>query len=544
MIAKHPKRHLQQSTAAILMVLLFISSVLVTELADAASGNKTSAFLLVRMANRSITGHEAQFHVDVLASDKLQGRETGKPGQWLAAKYIADEFSKYGLQTIGSGHKYYQDFQLERRDLDEAGFWLEYVTHQSHNRIRFSLKDDFIPFEFTGENKVTASLVFAGYGITAPEYNYDDYQDIDVQGKIVLVLRHEPQENNPQSIFAGTRLTKHSHFEKKAQNAWSHGARGLLLVTDPAGGHHTLLPQGSWPSLESNGKRAQRWRFRRSKSQERFPVAWISLDAALKILANSHTSLRDLQIAIDKSLKPKSFEIQNVTAHLRVSLKKEVRKTQNVLGLLEGSDPDLKHEVVVVGAHYDHLGLIRGKVHHGADDNASGTAGMLEVAEAFSEIPVKPRRSILFIAFTAEELGLLGSKFYVNHALFPLEDTVAMLNLDMISRNAPNEVSVIGANRSPELHDINIAANKLIGLDLKYNGEKYFSRSDHANFAKHRIPVLFYNTEGHSDYHRATDLPQKVNAEKLSRIARLTFLVAWEIANSDRRPTYRPLKIR
>ena len=219
-------------------------------------------------------------------------------------------------------------------------------------------------------------------------------------------------------------------------------------------------------------------------------------------------------------------------------LKKEVQKTQNVVGFLQGTDPKLRDEVIVIGAHYDHVGMKNGRIFNGADDNASGTAGLLEIAEAFSEMSIRPRRSILFAAFSAEELGLLGSKFYVENPVKPLKKTVAMINLDMISRNLANKVSVIGSNRSRELHEINIAANDEIGLDLVYNGERYFSRSDQANFAKYKIPVIFYNTDAHPDYHRPTDTPEKINAEKLARIARLAFLVAWEISNSNTRPTY------
>ncbi|MFQ6112855.1 MAG: M28 family peptidase [bacterium] len=509
------------------------------------AGSKKEAynFKPARMGLLSITMNESLEHVNALASEEFQGREAGLPGQWLAAQYIANEFSNYGLLPKGDDHKYFQNFQIVQSDLHEVAFSIERQNLDSKEKLKFALKSEFIPFNFTGENTVTAPVVFAGYGITAPEYNYDDYENIDATGKIVLVLRHEPQENDPGSIFKGTRLTRHSLFEVKARNARDHGALAMLLVTDPVSGHTSLQPHGYWPSLYPEKTLRSEWHLAGSTNPNKFPIAWISVQTAEQILENSGKTLTDLQEAIDETLSARSFVIPSLKARLKISLKKEHRKTQNVIGLLEGSDPELRDEVVVMGAHYDHVGVKNGNIYYGADDNASGTAAVLEIAEAFSEMPIRPRRSLLFIAFSAEELGLLGSTFYVQHPSIPLKQTVAMINLDMISRNGDNRVSVIGSDRSPELHKINLAANEEIGLEFFYNGEKYFHRSDQASFAKHKIPVLFYNTEVHEDYHRPTDTPEKVNPEKLARIARLAFLVAWEVANSNRTPTFQRFRI-
>ncbi len=513
---------------SILPILLILSSL--------SAGKKKTAynFKPARTPMLSITKEESQHHVDILASDEFAGRGTGTPGQWLAAKYIASEFSKYGLVPVGHDGKYYQKFQLVKPDLKSASFSIKKDT----SIIEFSVKSDFIPFNFTGENILDAPVVFAGYGITAPEYGYDDYKNIDVNGKIVLTLRHEPQENDPQSIFEGAELTRHALFEVKAENAKRHGAVGLLMVTDPNGDHGSMSPQGFWNSQYTGQKGGKGWQLEQDNAMSNFPVVWISGEAAENILMETGSSLASLQTSIDASLKSKSFTIPRFQISIEVTLKRAAQKTQNVVGLLEGADPELRDEVVVIGAHYDHVGMKNGIIFNGADDNASGTAGLLEIAEAFSELSIKPRRSILFAAFSAEELGLLGSRFYVENPVKPLEQTIAMINLDMISRNTANQVSVIGSSRSRQLHEINIAANDEIGLDLVYNGERYFSRSDQANFAKHKIPVIFYNTEDHPDYHRATDTAEKIDAEKLARVARLAFLVAWEVANSDVRPAY------
>lgn len=232
---------------------------------------------------------------------------------------------------------------------------------------------------------------------------------------------------------------------------------------------------------------------------------------------------------------------QNFEIARPLSPDEDILKTQNIIAMQPGRDPELSKEAVIIGAHFDHLGKKNGKIYFGADDNASGIAGLLEIAEAFSRMPIKPLRTIIFIAFTAEELGLLGSDHYVKNPTFPLKKTVAMINLDMISRNEPNNVTVIGSNRSPGLDALNKAANEEIGLTLEYGGEGYFTRSDQYSFARHDIPVIFYNTKSHKDYHRNTDISEKINPEKIARISRLAFLLAWQVANMNERPVYHPL---
>lgn len=507
-----------------------------------ASKHPSYDFRSARLSMLSITMKESRAHVEILASDRFRGRETGKPGQWLAAKYIATEFANYGLLPPVQDASYYQNFSIQRSDLEEAEFWIETQARYPRHQITFALKTDFIPFSFTGEDNVTAPVVFAGYGISAPEYGYDDYKGIDVRDKIVLVLRHEPQEKDPKSVFNGARATKHALFEVKMENARRHGAAGILVVTDPLGGHTILGPQGYWPSLQKGVPAQKRWQFASPLKKPRLPSLWISVEAAETILRQDGPGLKQRQREIDEHLVPQSADIKAVTVHVNVKIEKEIRETQNVVAILAGSDPDLQDEVVLIGAHYDHIGVKNGLIHHGADDNASGTAGMLEIAEAFSEVPIKPRRSILFVAFTAEELGLLGSEYYVENPIVPLQRTVTMINLDMISRNAANTVTVVGSNRSPELHEINLSANDEIGLEFRYDGERYFNRSDQASFAKYQIPVIFYNTDVHPDYHRPSDVARKINPGKLARISRLAFLVAWKVANVEARPTFHPLK--
>ena len=215
----------------------------------------------------------------------------------------------------------------------------------------------------------------------------------------------------------------------------------------------------------------------------------------------------------------------------------------NVVGLWEGSDPVLKNEYIVIGAHYDHVGVRNDTVvYNGADDNASGTAGVMEIAEAFSKSPIKPKRSILFMAFAGEEKGLLGSRFYTDNPLFPIKNTVAMLNMDMISRNDTNEVAIIGAKTSPDLKEINETANNNFGMDLDYSQDKFFRRSDHYPFYSKNIPVLFYFAKENPDLHKPTDDPEKIIPEKMATVGKLVFSTAWIVANRDQRPDFTEVK--
>lgn len=505
---------------------------------EPASNNTIRNAAAARLAMMSITMNESRRHVQHLAAVEFRGREAGTDGERRAAKYIAREFSRYGLQPAGDDGGYFQNFQLERSDLKEATLQIAFSGENSGERREFSLIHDFTPFNFSGENSLRANVAFAGYGITAPEYGYDDYENLDVTGKIVLALRHEPREHDPNSIFDGTQLTRHALFEEKAKNAQSHGAVAMLLVSDPAHSDDNLQPQSYWPGWHGKRLLPKPWQLQKNKGLDTFPAIWVDVRVAEKILTGAGQTLLELHRKIDLTGKPQSFNIAGPEIYLRVDLDKEVRRAQNVIAMLRGSDPELADEAVVVGAHFDHVGVINERIYPGADDNASGIAGLLEIAEGFSELSGQIRRSVLFIAFSAEEMGLLGSEFYVNNPVFPPDNMVTMINLDMIGRNAENEVTVVGSRRSPELHEINHAANREIGLQLNYNGEHFFNRSDQANFAKFAVPVIFYNTDSHADYHRPTDTAEKINPDKVARIARLAFLVAWEVANSDVRPSY------
>ncbi|MBX3467012.1 MAG: M20/M25/M40 family metallo-hydrolase [Planctomycetes bacterium] len=481
-----------------------------------------STGLLVRAggeAASAIAGPRLHDHVRYLASDELEGRDTGSPGERLAGDYLARAFAEYGLEPLGEDGGYFLPFQvsgdarLVRAALrvEREGFYRD-----------FEPRRDATPFPFTASGKVDAPLVFAGYGITDPSRGYDDYEGLDVRGKAVLVLRHEPREREGQ-------FSNHAHFATKARNAAEHGAVALLVVTDPL--HHpgddALLPFGG--GADELGVVA--FHVKQSLVQGLFRLAG--------------KDLTQVQREIDEALAPRSFDLG-----ARLAADVEVERTpvtaRNVVGRLPGGDPKLAHEVVVVGAHYDHVGRGghgsldpngSGEIHNGADDNASGTAGMLELARAFSGAGKRPRRSIVFVGFSGEERGLLGSQAFVRQPPLPLENVVAMINLDMIGRMRNESVEVGGVGTSPGFRALAERAVATQKLRATYDPSGY-GPSDHASFYAAKVPVLFFFTGLHEDYHRPGDDAEKIDAEGAARVARAAFHCIDGIAEADERPGY------
>ncbi|MFQ5605884.1 MAG: M28 family peptidase [bacterium] len=509
--------------------VLTILMIFALVLASHAAGNQPS-----RTALNSIKPSDVRTYIDFLASDSLKGRNTPSPGLNQAAAFIAEQFERLGLQPLNGD--YYQTFHMNKVYLGKENY-LKIIDAQNteHN---FKIKREFMPFEYTANKAVEGELVFAGYGITAPEYQYDDYANVQVEGKIVLVLRHEPGEKDSSSVFDGAKNSDFAKMQTKVENAIEHGAIGLIMVTDPVN-HRSLRPRGfPWPSLYKNlPNQAIPYTLALMESKK-IPVVHVG-KAFVKQIFGSVDSLKSLQTKIDGAMRPNSFVISNLKAALKTTTDVQSEATQNVVALLEGSDAVLKKQAIVIGAHYDHVGTKLGKIKsgedyifNGADDNASGTVGLLEVAEAFT-LAEPPQRSVIFIAFAGEEKGLFGSRFYVEKPLWPISKTKAMLNMDMIGRNAGDQVTIVGFSRSPDLNEINTEENKKIGLKLEYNGEQFFRRSDQYQFARKGIPVLFYNTGEHEDYHKVSDNPDKINEGKVAMIARLVFRTAWRAANTN-----------
>jgi len=469
----------------------------------------------------SITAADLRAHVELLASDDYRGRETLQDGYELAADHLARELESYGLAPMPGVDGFKAPYTLYELGYDAAG------TKLSAGGEPLEAGTDFTPFEFSDEGTAEAEVVFAGYGITAPDLSWDDYEDLEVKGKVVLVLRHSPNEDKPNE-----KLQQHALFTTKAMNAQKHGAVGMLLVTDPR--HHQdgedlrlrsrlmtekvdLAARGS--RSEDDGKEA---------ASVPFLAMQISQAAAGVLVEPTGTSLIDIQKSLDDGGKASAFRIDGVSATMSVTASKELRELapNNVAGFLEGSDPQLKHEWVVIGAHFDHLGGYVGAgdtIYNGADDNASGTAGMLELAQAFASRADRPKRSILFIGFSGEEKGLLGSRALVDQKLIPIEKIVFMLNLDMIGRNPDKPVAVVGDGYSRGIKAVVEAANADVQLPIEFGGSDYAGNSDHHPFYSSDVPFLFLFTGLHEDYHQLSDHADKIDFGNMEKIARVAY---------------------
>ena len=463
-------------------------------------------------------------HVKYLSRDEMKGRGNGTPELDQAADYIASQFRTWGLRPMGDKGTYFQKFQVTigatpgpQNELDVNGKQLK-------------INEDFVPIVFSDTSSFDGALVFAGYGITAPEFHYDDYQDVNVTGKIVLVLRHEPQESDPKSPFDGTNFTSHASFINKAINAKQHGAQGIIFITDLNHEDEQVGPATRTEETDDLG----------------IPAVHAKRDAVVGLLKTGGKDLSAIQKSIDADLKPHSFDIPNSQVHISTDILRAHKVVQNVLAGLPGSDPALENEWVIVGAHYDHLGFGDrsslapsqiGQIHHGADDNASGTSGVLEIARLAAKNRQQWKRSVLFMTFAGEEIGLLGSSYFVNHPTVPLKTVMGMINMDMIGRINNDRLFVGGVGTSPEFKSWLEQFNKSSGLNLDYSDSGY-AASDHMSFNSKKIPVLFFFSGLHTDYHKPSDTYEKINSNGAIKVLSLVYQMADKMATEPQRLQY------
>jgi hypothetical protein len=461
--------------------------------------------------------------VNFLASDEMQGRGSGSPELERAAEYIAAEFAAAGLTPAGENGTFFQSFEVTTGAVagDNNQFGL--------GETAFRQGEDFVPILFSSTAEIEAPLVFAGYGISAPELDYDDYADIDATGKIAVVLRHEPQEDDTESKFQGANFTRHASFVNKAINARLHGAVGVIFLTDPVHEDQEIGP--ATRQSEQGDMNIPALHARRETLEGLFEAMGQDLGA--------------IQEAIDEDLTPRSFDFAHATATITTDIVRTRKTVRNVIGALEGSDPVLRDEWVVVGAHYDHLGLGDqsslapsqiGEIHNGADDNASGTAGVMELARLAANDNRDWARSAMFMAFTAEEIGLLGSAHFADNPSVPIENINAMINMDMIGRISNDKLYVGGVGTSPDYPEILEAANES-GLMLE-TSESGYGASDHTSFNIKRIPVLFFFSGLHTDYHKPSDDADKINAEDAVGALSIVYNVMDRLADEPLRLAY------
>ena len=476
-------------------------------------------------ASAPIRGDRWLADAKYLSSDELKGRGNGSPELDKAADYVAGQFKAVGLEPLGGS--YFQPFEATVGADMGPNNSLVLGGAPPH----YKLRQDFLPLSMSDSGEYSGGLAFVGYGITAPEYHYDDYSGIDVKGKAVIVLRHEPQENDENSIFNGKRFTRHAALYSKAINARNHGAKAMLLVNDPLNHSDDRLIG-----------------FGEGGDQDMGLILFhVKREVAEQLLKQAGQSLATLQGAIDRDLSNHSFQLPStvqVKLHADVDIRRATLK--NVVGYLQGSDPKLRQEVIVIGGHYDHLGLggkesmapkLIGQIHHGADDNASGAAGVMELARTMTADGPKPRRSVLFITFAGEELGLFGSANYVEHPLLPLSQTIAMMNLDMIGRARQNKLFVGGVGTSPGFRRLVEEENKNPSFQIDFSDSGY-DASDHMSFARKGVPVIFFFSGLHADYHKPSDTWDKLEPEETARVLELVTRIVQRIDAADERPPY------
>ncbi len=484
------------------------------------------------------TASEARLRRDItfLAADECEGRGPGTPGIDKAADYIADQFKKAGLKPAGADGSYFQPFTINASVLDEPARLS--LTGPQGQTIAFRQGVQFWPMAWGGSGRDKAPVVFAGYGITSDKGKYDDYADVDVANKVVVLLRGSPQGGDSkrnQELLSG------APFLKKIANAEKHEAAAILFVNDAGTAHDgdDLLDFNYTAFLRGTGK---------------IPVFHVRRAVLETMLPGGADTLTTLEKDINREMKPHSGELSGWTADLAVKMHRGKIHVKNIVCMLEGAGP-LADETVVIGAHYDHLGYggsgslstsRKMAIHHGADDNGSGTTTLMELARRFAAMKDRQGRRLVFIAFSGEELGLLGSEYYCKHPLFSLDETASMFNLDMVGRLRKDKES-----GKPKLLSEGCGTAKPFRELLDKLGEKYdfkmvnkpsgFGPSDHASFCAKEVPVLFLWTDYHEDYHRPSDTVDKINIEGMCRIADLSQEAILTLAQMDK-PEYIKVK--
>ncbi|MGA9773380.1 MAG: M28 family peptidase [Blastocatellia bacterium] len=515
-----------------------LASVLLAILSIATLAGASNLPLPSREEMSSISAGDLKKHLSFLASDELGGRFTLSPSSRIAARYLASQLESYGYKGAARDGSFFQKVPLQYSNPDTANSRVTF--HSGSEKLEFKFGDGFI--STGGMNAdISGSLVFAGYGIASPKNRHDDYAGLAVKGKIVILV-----DGVPDNLVNVTIPPE----ERDLDAALAHGAIGVItILSAPA--------MMQWNEVKLYMTRGDQLGLpsRATQSGKIMPSITAGPDL-VKAIAKAMGKDTAYLMTLGKPLQPTAL---TATAEIRTkSTVKEAPPAQNVTGILEGSDPKLKDQYIVFSAHYDHLKTSdNGEVYNGADDDGSGTVSVLEIAQAFAVGP-RPKRSILIIFHTGEELGLFGSEFNTDYEpVVPLEKLVADFNIDMVGRTRsasdtdPRDreltdkdgLYVIGADKhSTELNRLSEETNSetaRMKFDYRYNDEndpeRFYYRSDHYNYAKHGVPIIFYFTGVHRDYHRTTDDVDKIDFEKMERITRMIFALGWRVANLDHR---------
>ncbi len=470
------------------------------------------------------SAERALHHIRVLAHDSLGGRAAGTIFADRAADYIEQQFRVIGLQPVGDPPSYRQRMSF-----------VSGVTAGPGNSASFSgpgfssplvHDEDFRAMTMSASGSFSGGVVFAGYGIVSPDASYDDYEGIDATGKAVLLLAGYPDSDNPHSLFA-----EHASAYLKVQKAKEHGAQAVIFVRTEAD-----APEDSLFALT----------VQRDQPRSTLVVIHLKRAWADRLLSESRTTIGTLADDIASSKKPASLVLSNVSATITADVVEVHAESDNVVGYLPGADPSLTGEYLIIGAHYDHLGMGgRGSgslspdaqdIHNGADDNASGAGALIELAQTFATSASSLKRGILFLAFTAEELGLIGSSHYVAHPVLPIDGAVAMLNMDMVGRMKNRRLIVFGMGTAEGFPDL-VQSRNADSLTLVLNSDG-FGPSDHSSFYAKKMPVMHFFTDLHTQYHRPTDDVEYIIADTVQPVLDMVQRVALALIDAESRPVY------
>ncbi len=512
--------------------------------------------------NDSITQNDLRADLYFLAGDSLRGRLTDTEENRAAADFIKSRFERMGLSPAGPNKSYFQPYNLMTATIGDDNVLVVTAGEGSSRRLRTG--QEFYPHRYSASGRASGSVVFVGFGISAPPLSYDDYNG-DVKGKIVLALDHEPGERDLNSPFDGLITSEWSTTWRKALAAQEKGALAVLFVSDvqnhPGAASFEGTARAYWPEKPP---RILNYTLETWADRIHIPVAQVSPALAATLVAGSGKTLDDLSKSAETAHGLTPVALPGVRLDLQTTVERHVVPDRNVVALMEGSDARLKNEWVIVSAHYDHNGADGTQIFNGADDNGSGVVALIEIAEAYALAAKeghRPKRSVLFAAWNSEERGLLGAWAYTEQPLAPLSSIVAVLNMDMIGRNEEipvgggarfnglevqtaesnsNALNLMAFSRVPDITAAVERANVGVGLTLQKrydnNPSQLLRRSDQWPFLQRGVPAMGFITGLHPDYHTVYDRPEKINYVKMEKIARLVHQVSWDLANQDARP--------
>jgi hypothetical protein len=512
--------------------------------------------------NDSIRQDDLRADLFFLAGDSMRGRLTDTEENRATADYIRSRFERFGLKPADPGGSYFQAYNLMVASLGEGSALDIAVGDGAARHLRAG--QEFYPHRISASGRASGTVVFAGFGISAPHLQHDDFNG-NIKGQIVLMLDHEPGERDANSPFDGVVTSEPSTAWRKALAAQEKGAAGVLFVSDvhnhPVAPNFEAAARNYWPEKPP---RIQNYTLAAWADRIRIPIAQISPALAASLAAGTNKTFEELARSAETARGVTPLPLPGVRIELRTAVDRHIVPDRNVLALLAGSDPRLKNEWVLVTAHFDHNGADAAQIFNGADDNGSGIVALIEIAEAYAlaaKEGQRPKRSILFAAWNSEERGLLGAWAYTEQPPAPLNTIAAVLNMDMIGRNEEvpvggggrfaglevqtaesnaNALNLFGFSKVPDITAAVDKANAGIGLELKKrydnNSSNLLRRSDQWPFLQRGVPAMGFMTGLHPDYHTPYDRPEKINYVKMEKIARLVHQVSWDIANSDARP--------